>query len=62
MTEEKLVVYLFITCGHWPLDNALLVISATVFFRESGSWRETATGWRELKIAVKQIKKKFALY
>lgn len=45
----------FITCGHWSLDNARLVISATVFFRESGSWRETATGWRDLKIAVKQI-------
>lgn len=45
-----------LTCGHWPPDNARLVISVTVFFRESGSWRETDTGWRELRIAVKEIK------
>lgn len=33
-----------ITCGHFPLDCARLLISSTVFLRESWSDRDTNTG------------------
>lgn len=32
------------TCGHFPLDCALLLITSTVFLRESWSIRDTNTG------------------
>ena len=58
---NKLAIYLngrllCFTCGHCPPDVARLTISFIVFFRESGSTRDTSTGCRARNSPLRQTK------